>query len=206
MRSENFLETADIETSSDDYAQRFSGEIGVGLLRVQEAATLRLLAPYAGGTILDVGGGHGQLTPALVQHGYQVTVLGSAATCQRRIQGLVDTQRCLFKVGDILALPYPPRAFDVVVSYRLLPHVSRWQQFVTELTRVARLAVLVDYPALYSVNYIAPLLFPLKKRAALYRLQGSGSGRSIPVLWFQAGRALSRIFSPPGAPSPTAIA
>ena len=62
----DFSETADIETSSDDYAARFAGEIGAWLLKVQEEATLRMLAAYPNAKILDVGGGHGQLTGALI--------------------------------------------------------------------------------------------------------------------------------------------
>lgn len=159
-----FPETADIETSSNDYALRFTGEIGAWLLKVQEEATLRMLAPYPNATILDVGGGHGQLTNALVRNGYQVTVLGSANICKTRIQSFVDENLCSFKVGNILDLPYPNQAFDIVVSYRLLPHVTQWQQFLSELARVARQAVIVDYPAVKSVNYIAPYLFQLKKK------------------------------------------
>jgi ubiquinone/menaquinone biosynthesis C-methylase UbiE len=160
----DFPETADIETSSDDYARRFSGKVGTWFLRVQEEATLRMLAPHRGAKILDVGGGHGQLTTALIQHGYQVTVLGSANVCKQRVQKYVDENRCSFKVGNILDLPYPDQTFTVVVSYRLLPHVTRWKQFLAELTRVAQKAVIVDYPAIQSVNAIAPLLFRLKKR------------------------------------------
>ena len=160
----DFPETADIETSSDDYARRFSGKVGNWFLRVQEEATLRMLAPHRGTKILDVGGGHGQLTTTLVQHGYQVTVLGSADVCKQRVRKYVDENRCSFKVGNILDLPYPDQAFDVVVSYRLLPHVTRWERFLSELTRVAQKAVIVDYPAVQSVNAIAPLLFRLKKR------------------------------------------
>lgn len=160
----NFPETADIETASNDYALRFSGEIGAWLLKVQEEATLRMLAPYPNAKVLDVGGGHGQLTDALVRNNYQVTVLGSANICKKRIQSFVDENLCSFKVGNILDLPYPNQAFDIVVSYRLLPHVTQWRQFLSELARVARQAVIVDYPAVKSVNYIAPYLFQLKKK------------------------------------------
>jgi SAM-dependent methyltransferase len=159
----HFPETADIETSSDGYAQRFAGEVGAWFLRVQAEATLRLLHALPSARILDVGGGHGQLAPVLARHGYHVTVLGSDASCQKRIQELVAHHLCTFDVGNILALPYADQEFDVVVSYRLLPHVQAWQQCISELTRVARQAVLVDYPSICSVNYIAPLLFKVKK-------------------------------------------
>jgi ubiquinone/menaquinone biosynthesis C-methylase UbiE len=160
----DFPETADIETSSDDYSRRFSGQVGDWFLKVQAEATLRMLAPYKEAKILDVGGGHGQLTTALIRHDYQVTILGSAEACKQRIQKYVDENHCSFKVGNILDIPYPDQSFGVVVSYRLLPHVTRWKRFLSELTRVAKKAVIVDYPAVKSVNAIAPLLFRLKKR------------------------------------------
>lgn len=158
-----FPETADIETSSADYAHRFAGAIGAWFLRVQEAATLRMLEPHPGATVLDVGGGHGQVTAALLQRGHQLTVLGSDEICQQRIRHLVDGQRCSFRVGNILDLPFPDQAFDVVISYRLLPHVTQWRQYLAEMTRVARTAVVVDFPSTRSVNSVAPYLFRFKK-------------------------------------------
>lgn len=161
--SSPFPETADIETSSDDYASRFTGAIGTWLLQVQEEATLKMLASYPQAKILDVGGGHGQLTGALIENGYQVTVLGSAEICKARIQPWLDAGKCEFQVGNVLDLPYPEGAFDVVLSYRFLAHVTQWQQFLRELARVAKQAVIVDYPTVRSVNAIAPYLFKLKK-------------------------------------------
>jgi 2-polyprenyl-3-methyl-5-hydroxy-6-metoxy-1,4-benzoquinol methylase len=160
----NITETADIETSSDEYARRFSGEVGEWFLRIQEEATLRMLAPYPRASILDVGGGHGQLTNALIQNGYIVTVLGSAEICKARIQKFIDKRQCFFRVENFLDLSLSDQQFDVVVSFRLLPHVNQWQRFLLELTRVAKKSVILDYPEIRSINFIAPYLFDLKKR------------------------------------------
>lgn len=160
----NFPETADIETSSDDYARRFSGAVGDWFLQVQEKATLEMLTAYPNATILDVGGGHGQITGGLVENNYKVTVLGSAEICKVRLRPFLEQGRCDFQIGNVLDLPYPDQSFDVVISYRLLPHVNRWEEFLAELARVARQAVILDYPEIRSVNYIAPQLFKFKKQ------------------------------------------
>ncbi len=158
-----FPETADIETSSDDYARRFAGKVGDWFLKVQEEATLQMLASYPGASVLDVGGGHGQTASALVANGYPLTVFGSDSSCSQRIQPLIDQGLCQFHVGNILALPYPDQAFDVVLSYRLLAHVTHWQQYLAEMARVARCAIILDYASKRSINAIAPYLFRYKK-------------------------------------------
>jgi SAM-dependent methyltransferase len=157
-------EHADVETASDAYARRFSGPVGAWFLRTQEAATLRMLAPYRGARVLDVGGGHGQVTAALIAGGYRLTVFGSAVSCRRRIEPFLAAGACRFEWGDLLRLPYRPDSFDVVISYRLLPHVAGWRRLLAELSRVARHAVLIDVPIRASVNLVAPWLFALKKR------------------------------------------
>ena len=162
--SQGVCETPDIETSSDAYAQRFAGPVGAWFLRVQEQAVLKMLASWPAATVLEVGGGHGQLTGALVREGYRVTVMGSDASCQQRIKPLVDEGCCRFAMGDLLNLPYSAQSFDVVVSLRLVPHVQAWPKLVGELTRVARHAVVVDYPTTRSLNCLTPALFGAKRR------------------------------------------
>ncbi|HWP35852.1 MAG TPA: class I SAM-dependent methyltransferase, partial [Thermodesulfobacteriota bacterium] len=157
-------EHADVETASAAYARRFAGPAGRWLLAVQEAATLALVAPLPGLEALDVGGGHGQLLEPLLRRGYRVTVVGSHRSCLERIRPLVDGVRCRFVVADLLALPFPARAFDVVLGYRLLPHVRRWERLVGELARVAAGAVLVDFPLASGWHRLAPLFFRLKRR------------------------------------------
>jgi SAM-dependent methyltransferase len=134
------------------------------MLAVQERAVRELLGSSAGATVLDVGGGHAQLAGPLARTGWQVTVLGSNPACARRLEPLIATGAVRFVAGDILALPFPDRSFDFVVSVRLLPHCDRWPALVAELCRVARRAVIVDYPTSESLNRIAPALFGAKKR------------------------------------------
>jgi SAM-dependent methyltransferase len=172
-------EDADVETSSEGYARRFEGPVGRFFLERQAEATLDLLRPFPAANVLDVGGGHAQLTGPLVEAGYAVTVLGSDASCGARLREWTAAERARFVAGDLLAPPLPDRSFDVVLSYRLpplpdrsfdvvlsyrlLPHVRRWPELVATLARLASRALIVDYPTRRSVNAAADLLFGLKK-------------------------------------------
>jgi SAM-dependent methyltransferase len=156
-------EAPDIETASDGYARRFAGPVGEWFLDVQARHTLELLRPWPKARVLDYGGGHGQLTGALLEHGYDVTVFGSPGACGARLRPWVDAARARFQAGDLRRAPWPDRAFEVVLSFRLLAHVPDWPALVRELCRLATRAVVVDCPTARSVNAAARALFPLKR-------------------------------------------
>ena len=101
-------ENADVESSSDQYANRFRGAVGKWFLAVQTRITLDALAGLpAGASVLDVGGGHAQVAPPLIDAGYRVTVVGSDESCGTRLRPWTSTDRCAFDVADLLRLPYP---------------------------------------------------------------------------------------------------
>ncbi len=162
MRSQ-FTETADIETASDDYASRFAGPVGKYFLDVQARLTLDLLRDLPGASVLDVGGGHGQLTMPLAEAGFKVTVTGSADICRARLDKYCDKERFTYLTCDSLNLPFADNHFDVVMAFRLLPHADQWQGLIREMCRVAGRAVVFDYPDKRSANILYDLLFDLKK-------------------------------------------
>lgn len=156
-------ETPDVETSSEEYAGRFAGEVGQWFLEVQSEAVLDLLSPWKGARVLDVGGGHAQLAPPLIERGFRVAVAGSEEACRARLDQALPAGSFEFRACDLLALPFPDRFFDVVVSIRLLTHLDRWREQMAELCRVADRAVIVDYPDSRSFNRLYDLLFSWKK-------------------------------------------
>lgn len=156
-------ETPDIETSTDDYARRFNGPVGTWLLDVQWNAVHKLLKDCPGKRVLELGGGHGQITGSLLDHDYHVSILGSDPSCAHRLKPFLEHQRCAFHTGDLLNLPYEDRSFDTVIALRLMAHVENWPGLLAEATRVARHAVIIDYPTLFSINRVEKLLFGLKK-------------------------------------------
>jgi len=158
-------EPPDIHSATDDYARRFAGKTGEWLLSIQTCALLRMLASFPSSVnVLDIGGGHGQIAAPLAEHGYSVTVTGSSMACRTRVNDLLEASEGRFQIANLLDLPFADRSFDVVTCFRMLTHVSDWKRLLAEMSRVARTAVVIDYPSLRSVNALTPIFFSLKQR------------------------------------------
>lgn len=158
-------EDADVETASVGYARRFDSPVGAWMLARQAEITLDLLRGFQGGSVLDVGGGHGQIALPLALRGYHVSVLASAPTAVAdTLRPAVEAGTVALLTGDLRNPPVEPKAFDVVLSYRLFAHAHDLAGLVAGLTRSARACVVVDYATTRSFNAAADLLFAAKKQ------------------------------------------
>jgi hypothetical protein len=161
--SQETRETPDVETASDGYAGRFAGEVGEHFLAVQAETVLDLLSPWPGARVLEVGGGHAQLAGPLAGRGFRVTVTGSEEVCRRRLDRSLPPGAFGFEVCDAGRLPFPDRSFDVALAVRLLTHLEGWRGALAEMCRVARSAVIVDYPDTRGFNRLYGALFAWKR-------------------------------------------
>jgi len=165
------MQYADVDSSTLDYARRFSGSLGAWLLERQSEVLLQLLTTVRGQqtssyALLDVGGGHGQIARVFSEKRQpSLTVLGSDSTCSLLLRDLIDSNRVRFEAGDLLQSPFADQSFDVVTCIRLLPHCDEWRMLIRELCRLSKDAVVVDYPPVVSSNVMYPLLFSLKRAA-----------------------------------------
>jgi 2-polyprenyl-3-methyl-5-hydroxy-6-metoxy-1,4-benzoquinol methylase len=158
-------EDADVETASADYVKRFDSPVGEWMLATQSDITLDLLRDLAGASVLDIGGGHGQVAPGLVSRGHRVSVLvSSPRAISEGLRPSLGSGRIGLLAGDLRDPPVEPRSFDVVLSYRLLAHARDLPALVAGLTRPARKAVIVDYATTRSFNALAEFFFAAKKR------------------------------------------
>ncbi len=160
-------EAPDIETASESYASRFVGATGHYFLTRQAAIIedFLSLANKKPLRILELGGGHAQLTPRLLELGHQVWVQGSSESCAARLQQarLVQSDRLQFFVSPLSAVPFPNAFFDVVIAIRLIAHLNSWPGFLEEACRLSSSLLIIDYASLLSFNILTPLLFKLKK-------------------------------------------
>jgi len=111
--------------------------------------------------VLEVGGGHGQLTSALLAAGHRVCVHGSHGSCHDRLRKRGVTVD--FVTSSLWQLPFAEHSFDLVVAIRLLAHVEDCPSLLAELARVSRGLVLLDFPVRGAAHRMAPWLFRAKR-------------------------------------------
>jgi hypothetical protein len=154
----------DVVTASEDYASRFDGETGAWFLKVQEDAVCDVISGDRSISILDVDGGHIQITAPLAERGYRVTVQGSARACRYRMDANTHTRDIQLTESPVVKLPVADRSIHFVLSFRLRAQCEDWPALVQELCRVADAAIMVDFPPTSALNMFGPLLFRLKKQ------------------------------------------
>lgn len=152
----------DAAAATDAYAKRFSGPLGAWMLEVQAETVMALLPAGRPLRILDVGGGHGQLAPILAAAGHRVSVAMSPGADQTRLRRAMGGAADIH-TGPVERLAYADRSFDVVLSVRMMAHVSDWPAFLAELCRVANTAVIIDFPAPRGANALGGAFFGLKR-------------------------------------------
>jgi ubiquinone/menaquinone biosynthesis C-methylase UbiE len=116
----------------------------LGPLVKRIAADVAAVAPD-GAQVLEVGCGPGRLSIRLArQHGLEVTGLDldPAMIARARVNadrpGNSDQPRPSFVVGDVAALAFPDRSFDLVVSTLSMHHWADPAAGLTEIGRVLR--------------------------------------------------------------------
>lgn len=145
---------------------RYGGGIG-GYLKRYEIGLFEELVRDTPGSVLDVGTGTGKLAFALAHAGRPVTAcdrsLPMVAEASGRAGGARDVR---LVVAAAERLCFPSRSFGVVVSSRVMMHVSGWEEAIGELCRVAAGAVVADFPARWSAAGVDALRKRLAPRPA----------------------------------------
>jgi ubiquinone/menaquinone biosynthesis C-methylase UbiE len=185
-------ERPDIETASDEYAARFGGRAGQFFLAKQAKCVGEMLT---GGieSVLEVGGGHGQLIPVYEEQGMTVTIQGTDESCFEQLNRRYPGNAATYVTSELLQLPFDDDAFDAVVAVRLISHLTHWDATISEMCRVARKCVVIDYPSVFALNALTPIFFQIKKKAeGNTRTYQSFSRTKLAKAFDQSGFSISR--------------
>ncbi|HVW26044.1 MAG TPA: bifunctional 2-polyprenyl-6-hydroxyphenol methylase/3-demethylubiquinol 3-O-methyltransferase UbiG [Polyangiaceae bacterium] len=100
------------------------------------AQTIAARFPGRACAVLDVGCGAGFLANYLSGLGHLVTGLDTAEASLRVAHAHDTSGKVDYRLGDALALPFGPAAFDVVCAVDVLDHVEAPALLVSEASRV----------------------------------------------------------------------
>jgi 2-polyprenyl-3-methyl-5-hydroxy-6-metoxy-1,4-benzoquinol methylase len=158
----------DIFTSSEDYDKRFSGDVGAYFLDVQWKAVKECLSKLVDSnltiSVLEVGGGHLQITENLLDLGYKVTVHGSSDEALNKLRSSNLAGRV-----DALAMPLSElknhnAQYDLVIALRLVPHVLDEESLLFELSRLSKVGIIFDFASTKGLNALSKIAFKFKKK------------------------------------------
>ena len=140
---------ADADVAEGFDALRFGGPIGELVAEEEARVITSFVGDVAGASVLDVGTGTARAALALARRGGHVTGVDYSREMLRVGQARVAhaSARVGLLRGDAQHLPFADRRFDVTVSVRLLMHMPDWRATLTELCRVTRRRLVIDYPA-----------------------------------------------------------
>jgi ubiquinone/menaquinone biosynthesis C-methylase UbiE len=155
MPSDHYSYTvyADPQTARTFDDRRFGGPIGELVAETQAAVIVRMAGEVRGRPILDVGTGTGRAALLLAKAGALVTGVDPSEQmlAVARERAKTHGQSISFRRGDAHSLEFPDRAFETVISLRVLMHSPRWREALSEMCRVASRQLIVDYPSSRSV-------------------------------------------------------
>ena len=145
----------DSEAGATAYASKYEGRASRRLSHRREMALLRWALATSGGglgTVLDVPCAAGRLVPILLERADRVTAVDRSpamvAVARTALAGEVASGRVLVGTGDASALGFEAGAFDTVVCWRLLHHLTdpgARVAILRELARTARTAVVATF-------------------------------------------------------------
>jgi ubiquinone/menaquinone biosynthesis C-methylase UbiE len=162
----SYAHYADSAVASGFDQLRFGGPIGQLVAEAQEHVLLEFAGALDGRAVLDVGTGTGRAAFILARRGARVMGLDFSLEMMRVgvDRARRDAHAVSFLRGDAHGLPFPDRAFDTSVSFRVLMHTPGWRTCVQELCRVSSRHVIVDYPALASLASLQAMARRAKQR------------------------------------------
>ena len=132
--------------------RRFGGPIGHLVGSEQARVLANMIGRIQDRSVLDVGTGTGRVALMLARGGALVTAVDASEQMLEvaRQRAAHQVVRVNFQRGDVNALDFKDRSFDVVVCLRVLMHTPDWRRCMAELCRVADRLVIFDYPAAAS--------------------------------------------------------
>ncbi|MCB0318438.1 MAG: methyltransferase domain-containing protein [Bdellovibrionales bacterium] len=91
-----------------------------------------------GGSVLDIGCGHGEVSLYMASKGFKVTACDISPYMIEELDRLKGNLEIETAVGSGYEIPFPDNSFDTVLSRHFFPMFPDWPKIVSEMSRVCK--------------------------------------------------------------------
>ncbi len=155
----------DQENYAVEYEEdRFGGSFG-RYLRDIEVKIFSSVIEATHNRVLDIGAGTGKLCIPLSSQSREVIALDLSKEMIKiaKMNAEIEDVRIMTVVCDAEQLCFDDKTFDCVVSSRLLMHLPDWRNGISEMCRVSKFLLIIDFPPFSSFAVIDSFFKKLKK-------------------------------------------
>lgn len=132
----NDKEAARLEFSHEPMAAYYLHPLAGIPSRLRVKQVLRELGEIRGKKLLDVGCEAGFITKQLIDKGARVTAIDLIPEPIKQLKKELHGRLATLLVADATRLPFPDRAFDIVLATEVIEHISQLDRFIREAFRV----------------------------------------------------------------------
>ena len=146
---------------------RFGGPIGSWMRQHQDEQLSRWLGDVRGKSILDIGAGTGRTAIPLAKAGAKVTAADASEAMLEvaRKKAKSAGVELEFNACDIMNLPFEDKAFDKILCFRVLLHVTDWEKAFGEICRCSADEIIMDFPPRWA---LAALQVPVRRVRSIW--------------------------------------
>lgn len=145
-----------------------------------------------GARVLEVGCGAGRFTEILLAAGAHVFACDLSSAVDANYANCSGNSRYFVCQADVMALPIPPREFDVVIALGMIQHTPNPEATIRALAEAVRPGGLLVIDHYRTPGLAIRMLYPISPRAMLRRL----FLRMSPQAAFRASGATVRALMP----------
>jgi ubiquinone/menaquinone biosynthesis C-methylase UbiE len=147
---------ADPEVARSFDKERFGGEIGELIKKTQQDLVFTTLPDVQGWKVADIGAGTGRITIPFLEAGASVSACDASVPMLEVLKEKIKSPSLQVFAVDAHQLQFDDQSFDCAVSFRLLLHVVDWKKVMSEICRISKDWIVIDFAAHRGFLVVAP--------------------------------------------------
>jgi len=127
--------------------ERFGGAIGQFIKKTQQDLVFHTLPDVKSWKVADIGAGTGRITIPFLEAGASVSACDASVPMLEVLKEKIKSPNLQVFAIDAHQLEFENQSYDCAVSFRLLLHVVDWKKVLSEICRISKDWIIIDFTA-----------------------------------------------------------